>query len=74
MDANFFQILTIGSAVLLTILVLMQTRGASLGAGFGSSGEIHTTRRGVDKTLHQITIIVAIVFVLSILLSILQGK
>ncbi len=74
MGGTLFNQITIGSAVLLTILVLMQTRGASLGAGFGSSGEIHTTRRGVDKTLHQITIIVAIVFVLSILLGVLQGK
>ncbi len=74
MNADTFHALTIGAAVLLTVLVLLQTRGASLGAGFGSSGEIHTARRGVDKTLHQITIIVAVVFVLSIILGILSGK
>lgn len=74
MNSQNFHVLTIGSAVLLIIIVLLQTRGASLGAGFGSSGEIHTARRGVDKTLHQITIVLAVVFVLSIILGILSGK
>lgn len=57
----------------MTILILMQARGASLGAGFGGSSELHTERRGVDKTMHQITIITAVVFVLSILLTIISG-
>lgn len=74
MSNEVFNYITVGSAVVLTILVLIQTRGASLGAGFGTSGEIHTTRRGVDKSLHQITVVVAIAFVLSIILGILQGK
>ena len=55
----------------MTILVLIQSRGASLGAGFGGSSEIHTTRRGVDKTLHQMTIIISIVFVMSIVLGLI---
>jgi preprotein translocase subunit SecG len=51
-------------------MILVQARGASLGAGFGGSSEIHTTRRGVDKSLHQATIFVAIVFVMSIVSNI----
>jgi preprotein translocase subunit SecG len=69
-----FRITTAVSAGFLIIFILLQTRGASLGAGFGGSNEIHTTRRGVDKTIHQITIIVAMVFVLSILLNIVLSK
>lgn len=57
----------------LTLLVLVQTRGASLGAGLGSSGEVNTERRGTDKTIYQLTIITAIVFVLSIMLGIMIG-
>ena len=71
--SNIFNYITVASVVLLIILVLIQTRGASLGAGFGGSGEIHTTRRGADKTLHQITIVTAVTFVLSIVLGILLG-
>ncbi len=63
---------TIASMVLLTILILIQTRGASLGAGLGGGGEVNTVRRGSDKTLHQITIILAVVFALSLILGIIS--
>lgn len=66
-----FAIATVILAILLSIMVLVQSRGASLGAGFGGSSEIHTTRRGVDKSLHQATIVVAILFVLSIMSGLL---
>lgn len=59
--------ITIGAAVLMMISILLQQRGASLGAGFGSSGELFTTRRGFDKNLFDVTIIFAVIFVLSIL-------
>ncbi len=68
---NIFNYITLVSMVILTILILVQTRGASLGAGLGSGGEVNTVRRGTDKTLHQITIVFAIIFSLSILLSVL---
>ena len=67
---SFYNYLTIASAVLLTILVLVQTRGATLGAGLGGGGEVNTVRRGSDKSLHQFTIIVAVIFSASILLSV----
>lgn len=66
---RILQIVTLVSAVLVMVFILLQTRGASLGAGFGGSGEIHTDRRGVDKTIHQITIFLAIIFAASILVS-----
>lgn len=70
---NFFDAITLISAGLMITLILMQTRGASLGAGFGGSGEIHTSRRGVDKSIHNLTIIISIVFVLSIVFSLIGG-
>jgi len=65
------QIITVGSGVLLMLAILLQQRGATLGAGFGASGELYTTRRGVDKNLFEVTIILAVVFVLSILAGLL---
>jgi len=56
----------------MVLLILVQTRGASLGAGLGSSGEVNTERRGTDKTIYQLTIITAFVFVMSILLGIIK--
>lgn len=62
--------ITIVSVILLTILILIQTRGASLGAGLGGAGEVNTVRRGSDKTLHQLTIILVFMFAASIILDI----
>lgn len=69
---SVYNYVTIGSMVLMVLLILVQTRGASLGAGLGSSGEVNTERRGTDKTIYQLTIVTAIVFVLSILLGIVM--
>jgi len=63
--------LTIGSMLLMTVLILVQTRGASLGAGLGGAGEVNTTRRGTDKTIFQLTIICALVFSLSLMLGVI---
>ena len=64
---------TIVSSLILTVLILIQTRGASLGAGLGGGGEVNTVRRGSDKTLHQLTIIMVVIFAGSIILSIVAG-
>jgi len=66
---TIYNYVTIISAVLVCILILIQTRGASLGAGLGGGGEVNTVRRGSDKTLHQITIILVIVFGMSLILG-----
>ena len=66
-------IVTITSAVLMVSAILLQARGASLGAGFGSSGELFTTRRGTDKSLFEATIVLAVVFVGSLLVGLLIG-
>lgn len=67
------QAVTIISAVLMVFCILLQARGATLGAGFGSSGELFTTRRGIDKSLYEATIVLAVVFVMSILVNLILG-
>lgn len=66
-------IVTVASAVLMVAAVLLQARGASLGAGFGSSGELFTTRRGTDKSLFEATIVLAVLFVGSLVAGLLIG-
>ncbi len=58
------------SSTLMIVCILLQQRGASLGAGFGSSGELYTTR-GTDKSLYEATIILAVIFVGSLLAGLL---
>lgn len=44
----FLNVLVFVSAILSILLILLQQRGASLGAGFGGSGELNTERRGLE--------------------------
>lgn len=67
---TIYNYITIVTMALLTILILIQTRGAGLGAGMGGGGEVNTVRRGSDKTIHQLTIILAVLFAASIMISI----
>ncbi len=64
---TFFQTTTLVSAILMVLLILLQSRGASLGAGFGASGELHTTRRGLERSIFSVTVVAAVIFVISIL-------
>lgn len=68
---EILNIVTIASACLMVICILLQTRGASLGAGFGASGELFTTRRGIEKNLYDTTIILVVIFIGSLLASLM---
>lgn len=69
--ANILTIIQVILAVLLMTTVLLQQRGAGLGAGFGGSSTVFTTKRGVDKVLFQATIVISILFFAVALVSVL---
>jgi preprotein translocase subunit SecG len=57
---NIAQILI---SVLLVTLLLLQAKGSGFGAALGgTSGSVFRTRRGVEKTLFQLTIVLAVLF------------
>ena len=64
---SFLEAIVFVSAILVILLILLQQRGASLGSGSGSSSELYTTRRGLEKSLFVTTVFFAVVFVSSIL-------
>ena len=64
---NFLEIVIFISAFLSIVLILLQQRGASLGAGFGSSGELFTKRRGLEKSMFITTIVFVVMFISSII-------
>jgi preprotein translocase subunit SecG len=70
---NFLNIVMGASAALMVLGILLQARGASLGAGFGASGELFTTRRGIEKSLYNVTLVLAVIFVASILTALILG-
>lgn len=57
-------------SVVLILVILLQTKGSSFSGAFGGdSGSIYRTRRGVEKTLFQFTIVTAVVFVVLTILA-----
>ena len=57
---NVAQILV---SILLIALILMQTRGTGFTGGSADTS-IYRTRRGIERTLFQLTIVIAVVFTL----------
>jgi protein translocase SecG subunit len=67
---SIYDYISLGAMIIMTLLILIQTRGATLGAGLGASGEINTQRRGSDKTIYWLTIIFAAIFVGSLVVGV----
>ena len=58
------QIASIVVSLLLIVLILLQVRGGGLGSmRGGDSSSVQRTRRGLEKTLYQVTIGLCIVFI-----------
>ncbi|OGY46670.1 MAG: preprotein translocase subunit SecG [Candidatus Buchananbacteria bacterium RIFCSPHIGHO2_02_FULL_45_11b] len=55
-------IIQLSSAIILIIAVLLQRRGAGLGSAFGGQGNVYRTKRGMEKYLFVLTIILAVIF------------
>ena len=71
---NLFNIITVVSAILMVLTVLIQSRGQSLGASFGGDSNFYRSKRGAEAVIFNATIVLAVMFVLSVVLSILTKK
>ncbi len=62
-------------SITLILVILLQTKGSSFSGAFGGdSSSIYRTRRGVEKTLFQFTVGLAVVFlIIAIITSIVSG-
>lgn len=49
-------------AVLLSLSILLQSRGSGLGAAFGGEGNVYRTKRGIEKRLFQGSVVLSILF------------
>ncbi|HXK33206.1 MAG TPA: preprotein translocase subunit SecG [Dehalococcoidia bacterium] len=60
---DFIHVAQIIVSIMLTLVVLLQAKGAGIGAAFGgATSTSFRTRRGLEKTLFQLTIVLAVVF------------
>ncbi len=72
--APYLGIAEIILAIALTVLVLLQTKGSDLGGFLGGSGDSSgsfRTRRGVEATMHKVTIACAVAFFVCTIFSFL---
>ena len=51
-------------SIALMASVLLQARGAGLGATFGGDSSVYRSRRGIEKRLFQFTVVLAVLFVI----------
>ncbi len=51
-------------SIALILAVLFQVRGGGLGGIFGQAATVFRTKRGVEKTLFQLTIVLVVLFII----------
>ena len=68
--ATFLLIALIILGVALTALIVFQTQNSGAGSVFGSDTTVYRTRRGLEKTLFQATIVLSIIFVLLTMITV----
>jgi preprotein translocase subunit SecG len=63
---NFLDIAMIILSTALVFSIVLQSKGAGLGGGLtgGDMGGVFSARRGIEKTLFRITIILSVLFFL----------
>lgn len=61
---TYLNVAQIVLAIALILTVLFQVRGGGLGGIFGQSSSVYRTRRGVEKTLFQLTVVLVVLFVI----------
>ena len=61
-------------AVALILIVLLQVRGGGLGGIFGQADTVYRTKRGVEKTLFQLTIALVVIFIILAIVSLRVGS
>jgi preprotein translocase subunit SecG len=60
---NYLNIALIIISVLLILSVILQSKGAGLGGLSGAdTGSVYTARRGVERTLFRLTIVLSVIF------------
>ncbi|OGN27087.1 MAG: preprotein translocase subunit SecG [Candidatus Yanofskybacteria bacterium RIFCSPLOWO2_01_FULL_49_17] len=57
-------------SVLLMASILLQQKGSGLSATFGGGGMEYSTKRGAEKVIFYATIVIAVLFIVSAIISV----
>lgn len=61
-------------AIFLIVSILLQQRGTALGSAFGGSGEFYGTRRGLQRKIFWLTVVLGALFIILALLNLILSK
>ncbi len=61
---TYLSVAQIVLSIALILAILLQVRGGGLGGIFGQPDTVFRTKRGVEKTLFQLTIVLAVLFII----------
>lgn len=65
---SFFQILI---SLSLIVAILLQSQGGGLSSVFGARGEFYRSKRGVEKLVFYLTIMLSLLFLISSVLNLI---
>ena len=61
---DYFSIAQIILSAAVIMAILLQVRGGGLGGIFGQADTVYRTKRGVEKTLFQLTVVLVALFII----------
>ncbi len=61
---TYLNVAQIVLSVALVLTIMLQVRGGGLGGIFGQADTVFRTKRGVEKTLFQLTIVLVVLFII----------
>lgn len=66
----YLNVVQIILSIVLILVVLLQAKGSGFSGAFASDSSAYRSRRGVERTLYNFTIVLAVLFVLISVLSV----
>ena len=70
---TYFNVAQIVLAIALILVILLQVRGGGLGGIFGQPDSVYRTKRGLEKTLFQLTVALVVLFVVLSVITLRLG-
>ena len=65
----YLSVIQIVLSVALILAILLQVQGGGLGGIFGQADTVFRTKRGIEKTLFQLTIVLVVLFIIVSIIS-----
>ena len=70
---TYLNVAQIVLSIALILAILFQVRGGGLGGIFGQPSSVYRTKRGMEKTLFQLTIALVVLFIVVSLVALKAG-